>query len=553
MYNIHTQYKRTSFIAILLTIAITMLAVPAKRGIWQQLTLKDGTTVRAELRGDESFHYWLTDDGSYIADQGDGYAKVEDVDAWKARGQFQSAKARARRAARRQIHGFPSFTGKKRGLLILVEFSNSKFNSEHDIAFYEKVANKVGFTSKEGFSGSVHDYFLDQSNGLFDLTFDVVGPVKLKHDYSYYGQNDGDGYDMRPGEMIAEAVQAADQWVNYADYDWNGNGQVDMVMVIYAGKGEADGGDANTIWPHEWELSSSDYHKVKKLDGMTIDIYACANEISSNKSTGIGTICHEFSHCLGLPDMYDLYGNNYGMGSWSVMDNGTYSGDGYCPSGYTSFEKMSCGWLEPVVLTNDTIIDNLKPLSRGGEAYLLPNEGCQDEYYLIENRQQKGWDAFLPGRGLLILHVDYDENVWFQNEVNSTLKQKVLSGNDHQRCTIFHADNSTKKEANDLYPFGENNSLTAISSPAATLYNKNVDGTRNMGKSITAITQNNDGTISFVIGPQQFVKDGITTPHAPSRLPHSSAIYSLDGRYLGNDLQRLKSGLYIVGGKKFVK
>jgi len=184
---------------------------------------------------------------------------------------------------------------------------------------------------------------------------------------------------------------------------------------------------------------------------------------------------------------------------------------------------------------------------------LLPNEGYQDEYYLIENRQQKGWDAFLPGRGLLILHVDYDENVWFQNEVNSTLQQKVLSGNDHQRCTIFLADNSTKKEANDLYPFGENNSLTAISSPAATLYHKNVDGTKHIGKGITAITQNKDGTMSFVIGPQQYVEDGIITPHAPSRLPHSSAIYSLDGRYLGNDLQRLKSGLYVVGGKKVVK
>ena len=554
LYKIDIQRRRVYFIILLMMIGTMMLAVPAKRGVWQELKLKDGTTVLAELKGNEWCHYWQTADGTIIMCQDDGYAKVEDVDAWKQGVRSKKKGVRNRKATRKQTHGFPSYIGKKRGLLILAEFSNMKFISGHDAQFYENVANKVGFMSEEGYNGSVHDYFMDQSGGLFDLTFDVVGPLALSHNYEYYGENDSEGYDKRPGAMVAEAIQKANNLVDYGDYDWDGDGEVDMVMVIYAGRGEADGGNVNTIWPHQWDLSCSDYGKSKKLDGVTIDTYACANEMESNKSTGIGTICHEFSHGLGLRDMYDFYENNYGMGSWSVMDDGTYGGNGFCPSGYTSFEKMSCGWLEPVVLTNDTTINDMKSQSNGGEAYLLQNDGWKDEYYLIEYRQQTGWDAKLPGSGMLIIHIDYDEEVWFQNEVNTTSKKKSVTHNTHQRCTIFHADNSTKGEAGDPYPYRDNNKLTAISEPAATLYHNNADSTMFMGKSITDITKNEDGTMSFTIGPQQYEIDGIAHHQIPNRTQKRPApVYSLDGRYLGNDLQRVKPGLYIVDGKKVVK
>lgn len=555
MYKIDKQKKRASFLILFMMIATMMLAVPAKRGIWQELKLKDGTTVLAELKGDEWFHYWQTADGMFIITQEDGYAMVKDVDAWKQGVRSKANGVRSRRTARKQIHGFPSYIGKKRGIIILIEFANMKFKSGHNVQFYENVANKVGFKSNEGYIGSVRDYFLDQSGGLFDLTFDVIGPATLSHNYDYYGENDSEGYDKRPGEMMAEALEKVDSLVNYGDYDWDGDGMVDIVMAIYAGGGEADGGGVNSIWPHEWDLSSSDYRNVKILDGVTINNYACANEMASKKTTGIGTICHEFSHGLGLPDMYDLqYEGNYGMGSWSVMDSGAYGGDGFCPSGYTSFEKMSCGWLEPVVLTNDTTINGMKSQSSGGEAYLLQNEGWKDEYYLIENRQKTGWDAGLPGSGMLIIHVDYDENVWFQNEVNTTSQKKSVTHNTHQRCTIFHADNSTKRESADTYPYMDNNKLTAVSTPAATLYHSNADGTNFMGKSITDITQNEDGTMSFAIGPQQYEIDGIAQQQAPNRMQENKAsIYSLDGRYLGNDMQRMNPGLYIVGGRKVVK
>jgi len=204
--------------------------------------------------------------------------------------------------------------------------------------------------------------------------------------------------------------------------------------------------------------------------------------------------------------MYDTaYQGNYGMSYWDVMDHGSYGGDGFIPCCFTSFERMKCGWLTPTELVNDTVVESLKPLSEGGEAYIIRNDANPNEYYLLENRQQTGWDADLPGKGLLILHVDYDESAWQNNLVNTTYYPNY---NDHQRCTIFHADNSvgidseqkiTKAElAGDPYPYEGNDSLTNTSEPAATLYNKNSYSTKLMNKAITNIRQNDDGTISFV-------------------------------------------------------
>ena len=541
------KWNKSCLITFLLMMASLTYGVPAKRGVWQQLRLKDGTIVKAELRGDEKFHYWQTADGTYIMYQDNGYTKVEDINIRMARQKSQRAQARSKRS---DIMGeFHSYTGKKRALLLLVEFTDRKFRSDHDITFYENVANKIGFTSEEGYKGSVHDYFLDQSSGLFDLTFDVVGPISLSHDYAYYGKNNKEGYDMRAGEMVAEAAEKADSKVNYADYDWNGDGEVELVMVIFAGKSENNGGGENAIWPHEWELYDSDYDDYLKLDDTTLNVYACANEIDGNYSSGIGTICHEFSHGLGLADMYDLYGSNYGMGRWSIMDGGSFNGNCYCPAGFTSFEKMSCGWLEPIMLNNDTIINNMSPLSSGGDAYLLQNEGWKNEYYLLENRQQTGWDASLPGKGLLIVHVDFNANYWALNLVNSP----SMSG--HLHCSIFHADNSTKNEGTDPYPIPNNNKLTAISEPAATLFKPNADGTLFMSKSITKITQNTDGTVGFTVGPQKYEAevDWIITPKTTTSSQHSTRIYSLEGRFIGTDQTKLKSGVYLIDGKKVVK
>ena len=255
--------------------------------------------------------------------------------------------------------------------------------------------------------------------------------------------------------------------------------------------------------------------------------------------------------------MYDTTGYNFGMGDWSPMDGGSYNGDSFCPAGFTSFEKYTCGWVEPVVLDNDTIIDDMQPLSDSPVAYMICNDAYPDEYYLIENRQQKGWDADYPDKGLLITHVDYDEEVWYNNIPNSVIsdrdaiKDGLTCGNDHQRMTLFHADNDDDFLASDLYPYYRNDSLTATSQPAATLFHKNSEGTKLMQGAILGIKQNRDGTMSFRYraGEQQ-VADAISEVVVPRR---GQTIYTLDGRVAGTALKSLRHGIYLIDGKKVVR
>ena len=491
----------------LLLITLSAMAVPAKKGIWKSLPL-NGEMVRAQLIGDEHVHYWQTEDGLQLAEQNGLFvtANVEQMRKLACERRAMLAEHKLARVKRKGIGDFMHYTGQKKGLIILVEFSNMQFKPENDSLRYTRICNEPGY-NEGSFRGSVYDYFRDQSYGEFELTFDVMGPVQMDSIYQYYGHdlNPADsGSDSHPGEMTAKACMAVDDLVDFADYDWDGDGYVDQVMCIYAGTGQASGGGADTIWPHEWNLEESDFGQVLELDGVKINTYACANEREGNSISGIGTICHEFSHCLGLPDMYDInYGGNFGMGDWSLMDGGSYNGNSFCPAGYSSFDKLTCGWVNPVELIANQQIDSMKPLAQSPEVYMVRNDGYDDEYYLLENRQRVGWDAELPGNGMLIIHVDFDREIWMYNLVNT--KSNGGGGfpaNDHQRCTIFHADNYNgsgmwHNSSTDPYPYQENDSLTNTSMPAARLYNYNVDGSLLMNKGIMDITRNSGGTMSF--------------------------------------------------------
>lgn len=501
-FRIKDMTRRLFTAFLMLALTATMLAIPARRGMWQNITLADGTIVKVELRGDENGHFWSSADGTvYLKDaSGAFFTKATDAQltALNARREQKSRAAAMRRQRRRQsaMASQGQFTGTKKGLIILVEFIDQTFSASNDKKLYERIANEEGFTdAAKGFKGSVSDYFKAQSGGVFALDFDVAGPVKMSKSYAYYGANDSYGNDKHAGEMVATACQLVDESVNFADYDWDGDGMVEQVYVVYAGKGEANGGAASTIWPHEWELYSSDYGKYLKLDGVNINVYACGCELGyTGAIDGIGTMCHEFSHCMGLPDMYDTSGGSgYGMFNWSIMDYGSYNEDGFVPAGYTSYEKMYCGWLQPEEITADTTISALRPLSEGGGAYIIYNDGNRNEYFLLENRQLTGWDAGLFGRGMLAIHVDYNESKWYYNEVNADAS--------HQRCTIIPADRSYAMNyindiAGDAFPYNNYNSI-ADGVPYTALYNSNTDGTKLMHKSVTGITQNADGTVSF--------------------------------------------------------
>ena len=537
-----------------LIVSAAALASPAKR-TYARKCQPDGTTLTITVRGDENLHFACTTDGLPLALRADGaycyalpsddgtlmptgqmahnadsrdaaerafvVAHTSEFDAAKSAGRARAANrnaARTERLAKRSMAApklgtMPqktagaaggdgtSMTGRRKGLVILVNFKDVKMQAEHDNAEWSDFFNKTGY-QKHGNAGSVHDYFYAQSYGQFDLTFDVVGPVTVSNNMAYYGGNDSQGNDKRPCEMVREACLLADPLVDFADYDWDGDSEADQVFIIYAGYGEASNPTklADTIWPQEWRLSAQKTSLT--LDGVKIDTFGCTCELNGSDGTkmeGIGTACHEFSHCLGLPDIYDTSGNGcYGMDEWDIMDYGNYGGDGYCPTAYNTYQRWVSGWMQPAVLDRGCMVSGMKALGDSPEAFIVRNDRVPTEYYIIENRQQTGFDACLPAHGMLVIHVDYDRAAWQNNTVNTVAA--------HQRFGIVPADNdltkpsATDKGTNDgdTYPGTTGNDrLTDESLPAATLFNANADGRYFMGKPITDIAETADGLISF--------------------------------------------------------
>ena len=559
--------KKILLFLLLAVFPISMSAIPAKQGQWRMLKLKDGTQVKAELIGDEFGHFWQTANGEcFVASREEGiYERCDRQKIVSKASELRETRLLNKRSVRtRAIPGseHEPYIGKKKGLILLVDFQNKKFEDDHTWSLYNDIANKIGFTSELGFKGSVKDYFLKQSDRQFELDFDVIGPLTMPRTYGYYGADTGgQGNDTNPGLMIATACEMADEQVNFADYDWDGDGEVDQVFVIFAGLGQAAGGDANTIWPHEWQLQYNDYGKMLTLDGVTINTYACGPELTERGTyrsnigiEGIGTICHEFSHCLGLPDMYDTaYGGGYGMQSWDIMASGNYNGSSFSPAAFTSYERMYCGWRHPIVLNNDTTVTDMKAIDDGGETFIIYNDAHPEEYYLLENRQKQGWDEGVAGSGLLVLHVDFDELSWQYNFVNNYTSYPTY--NNHERCTVIAADNNRGLSdiATDVFPYKEKDSLTNNSLPRAELYNLNADGIHYTSKPVTKITRNDDGTIAFTF--QNLVKnrsiDNSITPLWQDK--KEEEVYDLQGRKRSTRPEALPKGIYIIGGRKVVK
>lgn len=492
-------------------------AVPAKR-VTMNVQQSDGSELVLQLRGDENFHFYATPDGQPFRqdEKGDWVPDTRDVYAlWtaKSRQRHQARvplQQRVRRLAKATAETPRMVRGVKKGLLILVNFTDVKMKSTSTLDKWEQMMN--GMDNPYGKNlGSVREYFHAQSYGLLDVEFDIVGPVTVAHNMAYYGADDGkEGEDVRPYEMVIEACRLVNDQVNFSDYDWDGDGVVENIYVTYAGYNQAAGGPANSIWPHQWSLSAALRNtKGLVLDDISIDTYACGSELDGNSGStliGIGTMCHEYSHCLGLPDFYDTETSiNFGMGSWSLMDYGCYNGGGFCPCSYTSYERWYCGWLEPIELKAPTIVTDMPCIADTALAYVIYNEGNRNEYYLLENHQKRWWDKHAGGHGMLVLHVDYSGTAWYENTVNNV--------SSHQRMTLIPADGnlstsmSTTTLAGDPWPgTRKKTALTDVSSPAATLYNPNVDGRKLMHKAIENIKEES-GLISF-----DFMQDQVAVP-----------------------------------------
>ena len=353
------------------------------------------------------------------------------------------AKTNIQRIAPRRT---PNINLAPKGLLILVNYADITFNEANNHLAFDSLANSDNYTHN-GATGSCKAYFKAQSNGLYEPRFDVVGPINLPKTSAYYADNDASGNDRYVVDFVVDACMGADALgVDFSQYDNDNNGIVDFIYIIYAGYAESEGAGATTMWPHNWDLISALYYgnstldgyyansetdfKLPSFDGKLVNAYACSNELrqANNTRAGIGTICHEFSHVLGLPDYYltttsPVVQQRETPGAWSLMGYGNYLNDGNTPPNYSVYDKYFLGWLKPEALTKT---QTLEMPADGTTTYMLANnekhveEGAYrtDTAYYIENRQQEGWDAYLPGHGMLIWRVIFNEEDWKNNSPN---------------------------------------------------------------------------------------------------------------------------------------
>ena len=529
--------KRFLLFMVAAFMLVSAFAAPAYR---KPFTVKqsDGTELTVVLAGDEALHYYATADGKPLVKEANGDYSYATFD----NGVFVSTKCLAhnganRSAVERELLSSMDFTSmnveiakasgarslaykaaaQKAGsqivpegdvniAVLLVQFKDTKFTytkedlnnilNTKDYVYENPIANSIG---------SARDYFMAQSDGKFRPNFIVTDIVTLDNDMVYYGGNDASDNDQRATYMVKEGIKkAAAAGFDFSKCDNNGDGEVEFVYCIYAGYSESYGADENTVWPHQWQLSAEVGSVI--VDGVKCDTYACSGELVYNESyedrigktmAGIGLICHEFSHCLGLHDIYDTTyeSGNWCMDYWDVMDQGNYAAEGYVPVGYSAYQRDFCGWRELVEINTKGAYSML-PLTQEGVGYKIVNDANKNEYYILENRKQEGWDKYLFGSGMLVIHVDYLKSAWDNNTINTTKK--------HPRYTLIPADNElavygevTNAEfvaslKGDVWPGTSGNTeLTNTSIPAAKVYTGGY-----MNKPITDIKYEND-VISF--------------------------------------------------------
>lgn len=453
--------KKILITIYLITASLAVIAKPAYPGPIKCVA-EDGTEKTIYLHGDENFHYTTDAAGQWLDEK---TLQPMSQEAKEARLNAAIAHKAARRAPRQEMTMGDKPNLAPRGLIILANFTDVKFttpkatiDSMHNGRNYKR-SYKIG-NSTINAEGSVWKYFYDQSYGQYSPTFDVVGPVELSHDMAYYGKNNSWGDDKNATAMIREACQLAysNYNVDFSLYDANGDNTLELVYVMYAGYGEADGGPAESIWPHQSNTSFSaggNYYSA---------YYACGNEISSssNQYDGIGTFCHEFGHVLGLPDFYVTPGGkqtNHTLLSWDIMDSGCYNNDGNTPPAYSAYERFFMGWLTPQILKDPNSIwlgklneDQTALLMCEGDEHNLDGFNPEPQlFYLIENRPKTGWDKFQKKGGMLITRINYNKDAWMSNTVNngSEMFVDIMEAKENE---TYGED--LKAKTTDVYPNG---------------------------------------------------------------------------------------------------
>ena len=470
----------------------------------------DGSTISYFLHGDENFSYMVSEEGYILTYDEKGFLVYGSLDVVTERIQpspssptrFVDVESELKAISEVRVlrgqsavmraasnKGYP-LTGSPKSLVILVNFSDCSFKSKTAKSDFVNLLNQNDY-AENGATGSARDYFRNASNGKFDPEFVVVGPYNLANDLKYYGEEEGSVHDKRPGNLIVDACAAADVDIDFADFDVNGDGYVDNIFVYYAGHNQAEGGGASTIWPHRSYIVS----KVE-FDGVRLGDYACTSEFRGNKGhemCGIGTFVHEFGHVLGLPDLYSTnYAGHKTLGSWDVMDNGSYNSYGRTPPTYSAYERFYLDWLTPIQLDRDVKCE-LQPISISNTAYLVaasahnmqgdnPNP---TEFFLLENRQKVNDDG-VPSQGLLITRITYNKTTWANNTLNNNAKTMGVE--------ICCAERSTDVPTYNVFP----------GKGKVTDYQFKLRDGSVLEKALSQITEK-DRLLSFVYGNPSFI------------------------------------------------
>ena len=448
-----------TFLIVFLIPSVSLNAVPASP-FPVNISQPDGTVLTIRIHGDEFFNYKTTVDGYPLIQDSKGiftYAQLNadgvlvsttvkatninkrsaiektfiqnlstNIDFSKLRQLGRAMRSIKSISQTSFLRGYP-LTGSPKSLVILVNYKDLNFVTPNPKTAFTNLLNQKNYSTNGG-TGSATDYFHDSSTGVFSPQFDVVGPFTLPQNMAYYGANDASGNDVNPRQMVIDACTlAAASGVDFSQYDTDHNGVVDNVFIYYAGYNEAEGAPANTIWPHRWTLADL----TTKFNGVSVYDYACTSELRSNSGSnmcGIGTFCHEFGHVLGLPDYYVTSGtDHHTLSEWNIMDYGPYLNNGRTPPSYSAWDRFYLNWLTPteIKVSGDY---NLDTLTTSNKAFLITRYGnfnmnstnpTPAEFFTLENRQQKGWDTYLPGHGMLVTHIFYNASDWEQNIVNN--------------------------------------------------------------------------------------------------------------------------------------
>lgn len=447
MKQTHSFTLRILLIGIGVALTTSMRAIPASR-ITKTATLIDGSVVTLQLVGDEFCHFYVDSiNQKYIRRQDGTYEKILSAESNRRMLRAVQKREDMRSPRMRQSTDLPP-----RGLVILVNFQDQQFHASNSAAEMDSLLNGKTYTYDLSI-GSVRQYFYDQSAGQYNPFFDVVGPVTLPNNAAYYGSNNEDEDDVLPGDFVLHACSIAAEipGIDFSNYDSDQDGWLDFVYLIYAGYGEADGGGENTLWPCSWDIPSSIYFGNCSLTdymdttqytfgGKTIGKFAYSSELNyrttirnvrgfsltNPKRNGIGTLCHEYSHVIGLLDYYDTeYGYNHENyltpESFSLMGSGSYNIDGDVPPNYSVYDRFCLGWSSPTLLTDSQEV--IIPQDNYSGYCITLNDVMPTPYdtaavYYMENRQQNGWDIGLPHHGMLLWKIRFDLQLWIENKIN---------------------------------------------------------------------------------------------------------------------------------------